>query len=77
MISDGKFKDIKYKSKVVEDLLIDAEKFGWDPKKNAVDDPTEPTKLVIPSTSEDGHDPLIDLIDAIQERTAPVEVRAV
>eukprot|EP01036_Dinobryon_divergens_P031108 gene31108-40453_t len=60
LIFDGKFKDIKYKSKVVEDLLIDAEKFGWDPKKNAVDDPTEPTKLVIPSTSEDGHDPRID-----------------
>ena len=62
LIFDGKFKDIKYKSKVVEDLLKDAEKFGWDPKKNAVDDPKKPTKLVISSTSEDGHvhDPHID-----------------
>ena len=60
LIFDGKFKDVKYKSKVVEHLLKDAEKFGWDPKKNAVDDPKKPTKLVISSTSEDGHDPHID-----------------
>ena len=50
---DKNFEDIKYKSKAVDGLLKEAVKFGWSPKRKSVNDPKDPTQLVIPGTTEE------------------------